>query len=45
MSAARIMRLLAANHIFTEVSPDTFAANRLSSVVDSGKSIESIIRE
>ena len=34
----RILRLLATNHIFTEVSPDVFANNRLSSVLDTGKS-------
>ncbi|KAJ7828335.1 O-methyltransferase [Mycena leptocephala] len=32
----RILRLLANNHIFTEIHPDVFSLNRLSSVLDSG---------
>ncbi|THG97673.1 hypothetical protein EW026_g4370 [Hermanssonia centrifuga] len=40
---ARILRLLATNHIFTEVSPDVFANNRISSLLDTGKPIEEII--
>ncbi|KAF7347117.1 S-adenosyl-L-methionine-dependent methyltransferase [Mycena venus] len=40
---ARVLRLLATNHIFVEVSPDVFANNRLSSVLDTGKSIDEII--
>lgn len=40
---ARILRLLATNHIFVEVSPDEFANNRLSSVLDTGKSIEELL--
>ena len=43
MFAARILRLLATNHIFTEVSPDVFANNRLSSVLDTGKSVEELL--
>jgi hypothetical protein len=43
MLSARILRLLATNHIFTEVSPDVFANNRLSSVLDTGKSVEEIL--
>jgi hypothetical protein len=31
------------NHIFTEVSPDIFANNRLSSVLDMGKSVEELL--
>ncbi|KAF8908192.1 hypothetical protein CPB84DRAFT_1744364 [Gymnopilus junonius] len=34
---AHILRLLAAHHILREVSPDVFALNRISSLVDSGK--------
>ncbi|TCD71933.1 hypothetical protein EIP91_000065 [Steccherinum ochraceum] len=36
---ARILRLLATNHFFKEVSPDVFANNLLSSMLDSGKDI------
>jgi hypothetical protein len=43
MFPARILRLLATNHIFTEVSPDVFASNRLSSVLDTGKSVEELL--
>ncbi|KAJ7234013.1 O-methyltransferase [Mycena haematopus] len=39
VKAARILRLLANHHIFTELRPDVFSANRLSSVLDSGKSV------
>jgi len=40
---ARTLRLLVTNHIFVEVSPDTFAHNRISSVLDTGKPIEEIL--
>ena len=40
---ARNLRLLATNHIFIEVSPDVFAINRLSSVLDSGKSVDELL--
>ena len=40
---ARILRLLATNHIFVEVSPDVFANNRLSSVLDTKKSVEELL--
>ncbi|KAH9990787.1 S-adenosyl-L-methionine-dependent methyltransferase [Russula vinacea] len=40
---ARVLRLLATNHIFKEVSPDVFANNRLSSVLDTGKSVEELL--
>ncbi|KAJ7730737.1 S-adenosyl-L-methionine-dependent methyltransferase [Mycena metata] len=40
---ARVLRLLATNHVFIEVSPDVFATNRLSSIFDTGKSIEEIM--
>ncbi|EJD51352.1 S-adenosyl-L-methionine-dependent methyltransferase [Auricularia subglabra TFB-10046 SS5] len=36
---ARVLRLLVSRHIFREVSPDVFANNRLSSLLDTGKSI------
>ncbi|KAH9024032.1 O-methyltransferase [Lactarius deliciosus] len=40
---ARALRLLATNHIFIEVSPDVFANNRLSTVLDTGKPVEGLI--
>ena len=43
MLPARILRLLATNHIFIEVSPDVFANNRLSSTLDTGKSVEELL--
>ena len=43
MHPARILRLLATNHIFAEVSPDVFANNRLSSALDTGKSVEELL--
>lgn len=36
------MRLLATVHIFQEVAPNVFANNRISSVMDSGKTLEEI---
>ena len=38
---ARILRFLATNHWFTEVAPDVFANNLLSSLLDTGKEITS----
>jgi len=43
MFPARVLRLLATNYIFTEVSPDVFANNRLSSILDTGKSVEELL--
>ncbi|KAI0278948.1 S-adenosyl-L-methionine-dependent methyltransferase [Russula aff. rugulosa BPL654] len=40
---ARLLRLLATNHIFKEVSSDVFANNRLSSALDTGKSVEELL--
>ncbi|KAH9012305.1 S-adenosyl-L-methionine-dependent methyltransferase [Lactarius hengduanensis] len=40
---SRVIRLLATNHIFIEVSPDVFANNRLSTVLDTGKPIDELI--
>ncbi|KAJ6602649.1 O-methyltransferase [Mycena vulgaris] len=34
---ARILRLLATHHVFREVTPNVFANNRISSVIDKGK--------
>jgi hypothetical protein len=42
---ARVLRVLATKHIFKEVAPDTFANNRLSSMLDTGKSISEILAE
>ncbi|KAI9450109.1 S-adenosyl-L-methionine-dependent methyltransferase [Lactarius psammicola] len=39
---ARVLRLLATNHIFIEVSPDVFSNNRLSTVLDTGKPVEEL---
>ncbi|KZV95393.1 S-adenosyl-L-methionine-dependent methyltransferase, partial [Exidia glandulosa HHB12029] len=38
----RLMRLLASRHIFREVAPDVFANNRISSLMDTGKSLEDL---
>ncbi|KAI0346013.1 S-adenosyl-L-methionine-dependent methyltransferase [Trametopsis cervina] len=40
---ARVLRLLATKHIFREVSPDTFAHNRISSMLDTGKPVAAIL--
>lgn len=40
---SRVLRYLATHHIFREVSPDVFANNRLSSICDTGKSVEDLI--
>ncbi|TFY69031.1 hypothetical protein EVG20_g3321 [Dentipellis fragilis] len=42
---ARILRLLATNHFFVEVAPDVFANNRISSFLDSGKSVETLVAQ
>ncbi|KAJ7501102.1 S-adenosyl-L-methionine-dependent methyltransferase [Mycena galericulata] len=39
LKLARVMRHLATHHIYREVAPDTFANNRLSAVLDSGKPV------
>ena len=41
--AARVLRVLATNHIFIEVAPDRFANNRLSSYLDTGKDVADIL--
>jgi hypothetical protein len=43
--AGRILRYLATNHIFRELSPDIFANNRASSVLDTGKSVVALKAE
>lgn len=42
-NVARLLRLLATHHIFAEVAPDTFANNRLSLALDTGKSVADIL--
>ncbi|KAI0795374.1 S-adenosyl-L-methionine-dependent methyltransferase [Irpex lacteus] len=42
---AHVLRLLATCHIFREVSPDTFANNRLSAGLDTGKDIRDILAD
>ncbi|KAF9494774.1 O-methyltransferase [Pleurotus eryngii] len=38
----RVLRLLATHHVFREVTPDVFANNRLSSMMDTLKSVDAI---
>ena len=45
MGPARVLRTLATNHIFLEVSPDVFANNRISSCIDTGKPVKEIIAQ
>ncbi|SJL09409.1 uncharacterized protein ARMOST_12787 [Armillaria ostoyae] len=40
---ARMLRLLATEHIFKEVTPDVFAHNRISSLLDTGKLVDKLI--
>ncbi|KII87317.1 hypothetical protein PLICRDRAFT_699701 [Plicaturopsis crispa FD-325 SS-3] len=40
---SRVLRLLATESIFKEVSPDVFANNRISSVIDTGKSVSDLL--
>ncbi|KAF7363224.1 S-adenosyl-L-methionine-dependent methyltransferase [Mycena venus] len=39
---ARVLRPLATQHIFRELSPNVFAHNRISTLIDTGKSFEAI---
>ncbi|KIP10249.1 hypothetical protein PHLGIDRAFT_85462 [Phlebiopsis gigantea 11061_1 CR5-6] len=41
---SRILRLLATNHVFVEVSPDVFANNRVSSALDTGKAVWALLQ-
>src|SRR5260370_37111264 len=43
--SARLLRILATNYIFREVSPDVFAHNRNSTALDTGKLFEEIEAE
>lgn len=42
---SHILRMLATHYIFDEVQPDTFANNRLSSTLDTGKSLRDILAD
>ncbi|KAL0948448.1 hypothetical protein HGRIS_011021 [Hohenbuehelia grisea] len=42
---ARLMRVLANDHVYREVSPEVFANNKLSMILDTGKSVESLQAE
>ncbi|OCH93183.1 S-adenosyl-L-methionine-dependent methyltransferase, partial [Obba rivulosa] len=41
----RLLRFLATSHIFKEVAPDVFANNRLSSVCDTGKPVDELLKK
>lgn len=43
MITARLMRYLATHHIYNEVLPNVFTNTRVSSTLDSGKSIKEIL--
>ncbi|KAJ6554494.1 O-methyltransferase [Mycena capillaripes] len=43
MKIARVLRPLATQHIFREVSPDVFAHNRISIMLDTGKNSEAVL--
>ncbi|VDB83099.1 unnamed protein product [Peniophora sp. CBMAI 1063] len=45
LKLGRILRNLATNHIFREVSPDVFVNNRLSSTLDSGCSCDQLLKD
>lgn len=45
LGTGHILRVLATYHWVREVSPDVFANNRLTSFIDSGKSIEQLKSE
>ncbi|KAJ7821679.1 hypothetical protein B0H14DRAFT_2371207, partial [Mycena olivaceomarginata] len=40
---AHTLRLLATHHILREAAPDVFAANRISSLIDSGKPLRELV--
>ncbi|KAF7791400.1 hypothetical protein EIP86_002414 [Pleurotus ostreatoroseus] len=44
MKLGRCLRLLATNHIFREITPDVFANNRASSLMDTGKPVTEILQ-
>ena len=40
---ARLLRYLATHHVYKEISPDIFVNNRISSLLDTGKSVKNIL--
>uniref|UniRef100_A0A8H7Y8H6 S-adenosyl-L-methionine-dependent methyltransferase n=1 Tax=Psilocybe cubensis TaxID=181762 RepID=A0A8H7Y8H6_PSICU len=40
----RLLRLLASEHMFKEITPDVFATNRISSALDTGKPYEELVK-
>ena len=42
---ARVLRYLATRHVFTELSPDVYANNRISSVLTKTKPLEELKKE
>jgi hypothetical protein len=43
--SVRILRYLASRHVFTEVSPDVYANNRISSILTKTKPLEELKKE
>lgn len=43
--SARILRLLATHHIFTETRPNVFANNRVSAVLEKGQDVDVLIKK
>ena len=41
-ATARLMRYLATHHVYKELQPDVFTNNRISSMLDTGKSVEEL---
>jgi hypothetical protein len=39
---ARLMRYLATHHVYKEIKPDVFTNTRISSMLDTGKSVEEL---
>jgi hypothetical protein len=44
-TSARILRLLATHHIFSEVEPNVFANNRISAILEKGQSVEALLEK
>jgi hypothetical protein len=42
MKLARLMRYLATHHVYKEIKPDVFTNTRISSMLDTGKSVEEL---
>lgn len=40
--SARLMRYLATHHVYKELSPDVFTNTRISSTLDTGKSVKEL---